>query len=122
MARIMITALSLFVFSGCATVSNADTGNDFISEISDEYTKMYWVGYVAAVSDALSADGIQISGTLQTACFSAGITVGQVFDVTEKYVNDNPEIRHLSTYLLTILALKQAFPCEEGTDSGQSGE
>lgn len=70
---------------------------------------MCW-GFVAGVSDV---DDIQRQSGLGgiKACVPESSTIGQLVDVTRKYMKDFPEYRHFSAATVTTLALVGAFPC-----------
>ena len=63
-----------------------------------------FIGYINGVSEALS--GLSV-------CIPSGSTYDQSYAVVAKYLKDNPEKWHLSPFLLTSSALKEAFPCQK---------
>lgn len=71
------------------------------------------LGYVAAISDALQG---MISGRRNTiggrsACVPSNVTIGQSVDVTVKFLQVHPDLRHFSANSLVAAALEEAFPC-----------
>ena len=67
-------------------------------------------GYVTGVIDSLEVAEKAGSGPI-TVCVPSGATVQQVRDVVLKYLTNHPEQRHTAAAILTILALREAFPC-----------
>lgn len=62
-----------------------------------------FAGYVNGVTDALWDLSV---------CVPQGTTYDQTYAVVAKYLKGNPEKWHLSPFLLTSTALKEAFPCK----------
>ncbi len=60
------------------------------------------------VSKALNLKQVGI----ENVCVPDEVTVGQITKVVVKYLKDHPEKLHLGAGLLTMTALKDAFPCK----------
>jgi Rap1a immunity proteins len=74
------------------------------------------VGYVEAISDALSLEtsrGENLYGW--TACIAPVATGLQVKDIVVKYLAFHPETRHCGAASLVSAALGAAFPCRPTT-------
>ena len=67
----------------------------------------FCAGYSAAIYDAL--DKSPVDGFRR--CAQAGVTVQQVMDVVHKWLEANPQHRHLTASGLVAAALSKAFPC-----------
>lgn len=64
-------------------------------------------GYVAGVYDANS--GV-------TFCTPNTITLGQMSDMTQKYLENNPAVRHLSAEAIIVYFMGKTWPCaKKGT-------
>jgi Rap1a immunity proteins len=84
------------------------TGNMLYTACENQ-SRAQCVGYVGAVSDALS-NGNAVNG--YRACQPhAGYTSEQAVDVVRRWLKDHPEERHLGAVGLTAAALSEAFPC-----------
>jgi hypothetical protein len=87
------------------------TGNQLLdhcrSQIMIEQT--YCEGYAVGVADALGAPGGKVFGV--AACLPNGVTARQVMDVTMRFLEQHPELRHLPAVPLVAEALAEAFPC-----------
>lgn len=44
-------------------------------------------------------------------CLPDGVTVGQMIDVTQKFLTEKPELRHLQASSLVVSAMYVSFPC-----------
>ena len=71
------------------------------------YEKGICGGYVMAISDILTSSPLYG----QEACIPTEATAGQVRDVVEQWLSQNPQERHYSSTSLAVLALTEAFPC-----------
>lgn len=76
----------------------------------------YCVGYVTAVGDVLTTTGeIQKDKgikLIEPVCVPKSVPTGQVIRVLVKYLKENPEQLHYPADVLTIGALRRAFPCQ----------
>ncbi len=64
-------------------------------------------GYVAGVYDANS--GVAF-------CTPSTVSLGQLSDMTQKYLENNPAVRHLSAEAIMIYFLGKTWPCaKKGT-------
>lgn len=80
------------------------SGNELYSRMTstEDYKRIYAMGYVAGVVD---------TGNRALHCITQGVTVGQVFDVAKKYLEQNPEVRDFSADSLLTIAFAQVWPC-----------
>jgi hypothetical protein len=94
-------------------VNSFETGNALYEEMSSSNPsgpeRVYAMGYVAGIMDFLSSNAMR--DTSMRTCLTTGLTVGQVFEVTKRYLEDNPEKRHHNAAGLVTIALLRAFPC-----------
>ncbi len=89
------------------------TGNDllrFCNSHEPFETNMY-TGYIEGVRDGLMFATVSLKSK---PFFSVPgkVSSDQLRDVVVKYLRDNPETRHKPAGMLTIFALKEAFPPE----------
>lgn len=78
-------------------------GNKLLSEMNGNFgNQMSALGYVSGVTDTLM--GV-------TVCPPSTITVGQVHDMTKKYLEQFPADRHNSADRIIGYILKSAWPC-----------
>jgi hypothetical protein len=93
--------LILAFFSASAFAQTKQDGNAFLKEITgNDMVQMYALGYVFGMSELIP-------------CISGEITNGQLVDVVKKYLEQNPETRHLHRSTLVFRALSGAFPCKQ---------
>ena len=83
------------------------SGNDLLSRLkSSEYMdKMYGLGYVLGVFDA----GQHIR---HCAPNGNGINAGQIQDMVQQYLEQNPSLRNMAADLLVTDAIRRVWPCK----------
>lgn len=69
-------------------------------------------GYITAVADSMVM--YESMGAEALVCLPAGTTKGNVTDTVVAYLQKNPSKRRLAASGLAILALKEAYPCDDG--------
>lgn len=67
----------------------------------DPVKEALFMGYVSGVVDA----------NTEKLCMPAEITLQQVADITRKYLEQNPDIRHYAGRGFVLLSIAEAFPC-----------
>ncbi len=67
----------------------------------DPVKEALFMGYVAGVVDA----------NTEKLCVPAEITLQQVADITRKYLEQNPDIRHYAGRGFVLLSIAEEFPC-----------
>lgn len=79
-------------------------GNELLSNLqsNDATKRVFALGYIAGVFDAHHS---------VSHCPSAGVSLGQVRDMTEQYLIVNASSRNLSADLLISDMLKRRWPC-----------
>lgn len=96
----------------CATTAHAEfeTGNTLLSKLqasnNNPVERGFGIGFVVGVYDAL----VHIKFCPGN---EAGITVGQVVDITREYLLVNAPQRHKSAEVLIADALKRVWPCKQ---------
>ena len=96
------TVVLLALASGLAHAEFRD-GNRLLSEMNGNHgEKMYAMGYVSGVVDALS--GV-------TVCGPSTATLGQMFDMVKQYLEQYPANRHNSADRIINHVLKSVWPC-----------
>lgn len=87
------------------------SGNELLNACKDKNLSPFCLGYTMAAVDAISL--AQAAGKMSMApvCTPSNATSGQVRDVVEKYIYQNPESRHMSAVVLVVLAIRDSWPC-----------
>lgn len=107
-------ALILLAFSGAAPAADRASlakGNAYFSECvagKDYYTVC--LGYFMGMADA----PIMNTGKVPEEavyCPRPGVTYEQYRDLFHKYLQENPAHRSVSTHMLFLMAMNNAFPC-----------
>ena len=82
------------------------SGNDLLSEIQSDSSvkRMVALGFVMGVHDAMEGEYI---------CSGSNVTAGQLRDVVQQGLQNNPKDRNLSASLLVMVYLGEAFPCSK---------
>ena len=99
--------LPALLMLGCLQAqAGFDTGNRLFEDCraSNYFNRGYCGGYVTGIVDTIEA--------LQARCVPEESTKGQLADVVIKYLEQNPERRHLEAGSLVPEALNRAFPCK----------
>ncbi len=108
----MINKLKALAFGLALTAGSAHaefwSGNDLLEKMAgSNMEQIMALGYVMGVFDS------QRSNTICPPTNSA-ITAGQMRDVVRSYLERNPQHRHHTGDLLTIVARGTAWPCKKG--------
>jgi hypothetical protein len=85
------------------------TGNDLLGYCSTPNSSLFCLGYVEGVADTMARNDPVLGGL--RACIPAGVTGGQLRDITVKMLQDRPEIRQNNAASIVASALSTAFPC-----------
>jgi hypothetical protein len=67
----------------------------------DPVKEALFAGYVSGVIDA----------NTEVLCVPAEVTLQHVADITRKYLEQNPDIRHYAARGFVLLSIAEAFPC-----------
>jgi len=71
------------------------------------------IGYIQGVQDSEKyRNAAHLEASALSFCISQDVEYGQVLDVVEKYLKDNPALLHHDAFLLVHHALHDAFPCK----------
>lgn len=120
---LVLLCLQLMALS---TRAESLTGNELLEQL--RRNDISALQYVAGITDAASITKHFFDvnpGGLQTqiaesgstglsqlwGCAPVKATYGQIADVTVKYLENRPRIRHLSAALIIAFAMKDAWPC-----------
>jgi hypothetical protein len=100
---------------GCLPASAGfDTGNRIHEDCrsGNYFNRGYCGGYVTGIVDTI--ESLQARGALpaNALCIPEGATKGQLVDVVIRYLEQNPERRHLEAAGLVPEAINAAFPCK----------
>lgn len=104
MKKIVLAVLMAFTVNAQA-IGTYFNGNQFL-EASESLKN----GYVMGVVDAHAI----LSPVLKQSVFCEpnSATAGQLTAVVMKYLNNNPEKRHLAASRIVMVSLLEAFPCK----------
>ncbi len=101
----LLLALALVAGSAHAEFWN---GNDLLEKMTGtNMEQIMALGYVMGVFDS------QRSSTICPPT-NSGITAGQMRDVVKNYLERNPQHRHHTGDLVTVVALATVWPCKKG--------
>jgi hypothetical protein len=96
--------LILAFFSASAFAQSKQDGNELLIGLKNPtsiFQEALIKGYISATAD--------ISLNI---CPAANVTNGQLYDVVQNYLENNPARRHLHRSILVEQALTIAFPCK----------
>lgn len=98
-----IIAASLLALCATAHAEFKD-GNSLYDDIrsSTNFSQGVALGYIMGVTDALR--GI-------THCVAENVTAGQIHDMVEQYLKENPSLRHFTADLIVSRVLGRVWPC-----------
>ena len=95
----------------CSVIDKDDagkTGREKMQEVA-------CVGYINGVGDGVEASitfaQVQNSSVRKPYCLPSDAENGQLVRIVLKYVKGHPELAHMPTAGLVMLALQEAFPC-----------
>jgi hypothetical protein len=71
----------------------------------------YCLGYISGISDGITTLQMLKPPNWTPICKPDWLTDRQLRDVVVKYLVDHPEERHEPISLLTVLAMRSAWPC-----------
>lgn len=96
-------AIALTLMSALTARAEFMSGNDLLDKLTGTTTdQVLGLGYVLGVFD--SRRGVDI-------CPPGQITAGQTRDIVKGYLDRNPQHRHHTGDLLTVVALGTVWPC-----------
>ena len=114
-ARVVAVRIIALALWSTATHAGFDTGNRLYEDCSADtyFNRGYCGGYVVGIVDTI--ESMQGAGLLprDALCIPEGVTKGQLADTVQKYLQDNPAIRHNDAGNLVPEALREAFPCPQ---------
>lgn len=109
MKKVIFAAAAVLCFSAQAEFKD---GNRLYSEMTgSQMNQMAAIGYVTGVADAL----MDISY-----CAPNNITAGQIFDMTKQYLEEQPQLRHVSADRIINRVLSRTWPCKNSNRGGQN--
>lgn len=76
------------------------------------FTSGYCLGTMVTVREMMVGYSDVLPAEVR-ACIPVEVTNGQAVKVTMKYMQENPEELHLSGVMLTVMAMKHAYPCKK---------
>ena len=79
-------------------------GNSLYDDIrsSANFSQGVALGYIMGVTDALR--GV-------THCVAENVTAGQIHDMVQQYLKENPSLRHFTADLIVSRVLGRVWPC-----------
>jgi hypothetical protein len=110
MKRLAIIATGLLLSAGgAAAEDHFETGNQLLTTCTNPQSSALCNGYIAGVTGTINTLRFL---KLERDCTPSGATFGQTRDVIVRYLQHNPETRHLNAALLVITAIEEAW-CPE---------
>ncbi len=109
--RVLVLVLALMLLSSPSSAFSGNRLKEYCNDPPHTILTGFCGGYIMAVAHVLASDEI----TGWSACIPQGreVTNRRLIDVAKKFLNDNPELRHLAAQSLVAMALSKAFPCSE---------
>jgi hypothetical protein len=116
MKRAFLAALIALVVSGPALGADGNSLHEWCQgTATDDYKRGLQYGacgaYIFGVIE--SSKGIKKGVGKIVFCPHKGVLAQQVRDIVKKWLEDNPEYRHLNAAHLVAAALANAFPCKK---------
>jgi hypothetical protein len=114
--KTLMAALSLVL--GCAgsglaadNYESIESGNTLLAKcVGPPETQLICAGYTAGVYDMINL--LETTNAVpKVHCFPPGVTRLQLHDVVVRYLQENPEQRHVGAAALVRDALQEAWPC-----------
>ena len=99
------------LYGGMASASEAESGNELYELLASKspYSRFVGQGYILGVMDATHSLNrvwrLPVRWTIPPA-----ITKGEIFKAVKKYLEQHPEARDETAYVLVNMALGSAFP------------
>ena len=102
----LISSIALIFFCTTNTFAytySAKTGNEYSSFLKspEAVDSLMAMQYMEGVIDT----------KITTYCIPPGVTPGQLIEIVTKYIEQQPEKRHLVAAMLIEAAIKKSFPC-----------
>jgi hypothetical protein len=95
--------LAVLLFVPVVSHATFFTGNELYSRMNgSDVQKLTALGYVLAIHDTFFGEVI---------CSPPAVTAGQMRDVVQKYLQENPTNRDMGAAVLSMIALGSAYPC-----------
>jgi len=101
---VLLVTLNLNVYAGATFVD----GNELYEDMKNNYGKLYSSGYITGVADVGNDNSIYGFRF----CVPQQATRGQLADVVNKWLEQNPDKRHYSASSLIAHAFQETFPCK----------
>lgn len=80
------------------------TGNDLVNDMRSQSAvdRMFAAGYITGVADL---------GNGVSHCIPKGVTVGQLVDLSNKFLTNAPEIRNVAGDVILLELFRKTWPC-----------
>lgn len=117
----------LVVVMGFAPLNTYADGNDLLEQCLlaermldgddldiEDFAKVgRCIGYISGVVGAIQVASMEGSSNVLEACFpEQGLGDRQAIRIVTSYLRNNPQLLHEGDLSLTVVAIKEAFPCE----------
>jgi hypothetical protein len=103
----MIRIIAALAFAAASTASHAQfiDGNRLLERMSDESTvkQMVALGYVLGVADSFAESEI---------CIPQNVQASQLADIVRRWLQNNPDKRHVSAAAIVLVSLRSVWPCK----------
>lgn len=108
---------TFFLLCGiCSGAFAYETGNNLLEDLrsTEPVRAVASMQFISGVSLGFQASERIFTGSVDSFCLpNRGSTLGQMKDITQKFLEDKPSERHSSAAVLVIRALRDAFPCQK---------
>ena len=114
-------ALALMLAAAAQVPTNSrivafESGNSLLQACTASEMEAVYYQYMSKCSSYISGahDAYNLVKSMKGPgyfCSSTDLTLGQVRDVTIKFLKDHPELRHYGAANIVASALREAFPC-----------
>lgn len=109
-AALIIIGACLGLSVPLPAASQSITGNDIYDQCVSESPGC--THYVAGVLDGLQFFNAVSDPSLY--CIPSGVTNKQLIDIFRRFLTENPEHRHRPASYILVVAISEAYPCENG--------
>ena len=109
--------LSVFLCFGLSCPAMGITGNEWLSDVEEPDGTPEYLGAMAYLAGIYQQHSL--SGTmLECITYPEGVNVTQTSRILQKYMDDNPDITHVSLVVIFHLAMRDAFGTKPLSEDG----
>ena len=109
-----VSAVACLFWSLSAYSASFFSGNQLLQMMKgDALERATAMGFVAGVHDGQDLVSTSVGNKVPIVCAPTGVTLKQINDVAQKYLEQKPESRHYTASSEIGLALMTAWPCKK---------